>query len=196
MKKVLIIIGILVAGFQLAAKEKIDIPAKKSVDLTYDEFATFDVKLSNKSGKQVNVKVIDPNTKKQVSGFGLGPFGNAVLYVEKGNILRLKNTSSKDISITLSFVERKPKPVMDSDTPTINFTLHNSSLKSIPLVIPNVMNPNLSPMSNSGVALKRGQKIYYKKGVRKVLLLTVDENIQQGDKIDVAQLIKDLEKDD
>ena len=184
---------ILFTGFQLSAKEKVEIPANKAVELTYEEFANYDVKIINRSGKQVEVSVLNPDTRKQVSGFGLGPMGNAVLSVAEGNLLKLKNTSSKDISITLNFVERKPKASARKET--VNFTLHNSSLKSIPLVIPNVMNPNLSPVSNSGVSLEMGQKIYYRKGMSKVLILTVDENIKPGDKIDVAKLVQNIKKD-
>ncbi len=194
MKKAITLIVILLVGFQLSAKEKIEIPANKAVELTYEEFAIFDVKIVNSSGKQVDVSVLNPNTRKQVSGFGLGPLGRAVLYVADGNILKLKNTSSKDISVTLHFVDREPK-VVSSSKETVNFTLHNSSLKSIPLVIPNVMNPNLSPVSNSGVSLEMGQKIYYRKGLSKILILTVDENIKSGDKIDVAKLVANIKKD-
>lgn len=194
MKKVVIILSILFAGFQVSAKEKVEIPARKSVELTYSEFANYDVRLNNKSGKQISVSVLDADTRKQVSGFGLGPMGNVVLYVAEGNILRLKNNSSNEISITLTFVEREPKPVTDKSTETVNFTLHNSSLKSIPLIIPGVMKPNLSPMSNSGVSLEMGQKIYYKKGLERVLVLTVDENIASGDKIDVAKLVNSIKK--
>lgn len=193
MKTVFLFIGILTIVSQLSAKEKIDIPASKAVELTYDEFSNYDVKISNKSGKQINVAVLDKDTRKQVSGFGLGPMGNAVLYVAEGNILKLKNTSSKDISVSISFVDRKPKPQKEVYTKAINFTLHNSSLKSIPLVIPNVMNPNLSPISNSGVSLAIGQEIYYKKGLKKVLILTVDESIKTGDKIDIAKLVKSID---
>ena len=195
MKEVVVLIAVLFTGFHVSAKKKVDIPARKAVELTYAEFANYDVKIMNKSGKQVNVSVLDPNSRKQVSGFGLGPMGKAVLYVAEGNILKLKNTSSKDISITLDFVERKPKPEVTSNKETVNFTLHNSSLKSIPLIIPGVMKPNLSPMSNSGVSLEMGQKIYYKKGMSKALVLTVDENIENGDKIDMAKLVKNIEKD-
>ena len=194
MKKALIILGVLVASFQLTAKEKIEISARKVVELTFEEFAKFDVKLSNRSGKQINVSVINPATEKQVSGFGLGPMGNAVLYVAEGNILRLKNTSSKDISLMVSFVEREPAKPIEPGLEMIQFTLHNSSLKSIPLVIPNVMNPNLSPLSNSGVSLERGQKIYLKRGLTKVLLFTVDKGIEQGDKIDIAKLVAKLKE--
>lgn len=195
MKKLVLTIGILVAAFQLSANQKIEIPARKAVELTYEEFAQYDVKISNKSGKDIDVSVINPATDKQVSGFGLGPLGNATLYVAEGNVLKLKNNSSKDISISISFVDRKPSKPIAPGTEMVQFTLHNSSLKSIPLIIPNVMNPNLSPMSNSGVSLERGQKIYLKKGLSKVLLLTVDEGIEKGDKIDVAKLIKKLNKD-
>jgi saccharopine dehydrogenase-like NADP-dependent oxidoreductase len=44
---------------------------------------------------------------------------------------------------------------------TIPMTFHNGSLKSIPLNIPGVMNPNLSPISDSGVTLEVGQKVFY-----------------------------------
>ncbi|MBU6169306.1 MAG: hypothetical protein KGQ86_09715 [Bacteroidetes bacterium] len=43
----------------------------------------------------------------------------------------------------------------------IPMTFHNGSLKSIPLQIPSVMNPNLSPLSDSGVDLEVGQKVFY-----------------------------------
>ena len=194
MKKVILILSILMAGFQVSAKEKVEIPAGKSVELTYAEFANYDVKLTNTSGKQVDVSVLDSQTRKQVSGFGLGPMGKTVLYVAQGNILKLKNTSSKAIDITLTFVDRKPKAAAASNTEKVNFTLHHSSMKSIPLIIPGVMKPNLSPMSNSGVSLEMGQKIYYKKGGVRMLVLTVDKSIQSGDKIDMAKRIRRLKK--
>ena len=43
----------------------------------------------------------------------------------------------------------------------IPMTFHNGSFKSIPLIIPGVMNPNLNPKSNSGVSLEVGQKVYF-----------------------------------
>lgn len=79
---------------------------------------------------------------------------------------------------------------MSTETNSISLTLKNSSLKSIPLIIPNVMNPNLSPKSNSSVNLKFGQEIFYKHKGRKRLLLRVNNNIQDGDVIDVKELIK------
>ena len=192
MKSLFLLFALLIASEQSPAKDKVKISSLSAVELTYEEFATYDVKLSNTSGKQINVSVIDPSTNKQVSGFGLGPLGKAVLSVSEGNVLKLKNNSMKEVSLNISFVEKETKPVDKFNAPVIQFTLQNSSTKAIPLIIPNVMNPNLSPFSSSGVALEIGQKIYYKKGVKKILLLTVDETIQQGDKIDIAQLVKDL----
>lgn len=190
MKNVLVILSALLVSATVAAKQKVEIKALSSLELTYEEFANYDVKLSNSSGKQIDVAVIDPETNKQVSGFGLGPMGKAVLSVKEGHVLTLKNKSTKDISLSISFVEKKP--VEYDNVYRVNFTLQNSSMKSIPLVIPDVMNPNLSPLSNSGVSLKIGQKIYYKKGLKKILIMTVDDSVKPGDKVDIAKLVKDL----
>jgi hypothetical protein len=43
----------------------------------------------------------------------------------------------------------------------IPMTFRNASFQSIPLVIPGVMNPNLSPQSKSGIGLDAGQKVYF-----------------------------------
>jgi hypothetical protein len=59
----------------------------------------------------------------------------------------------------------------------------NNSLRSIYLEIPGVMNPNLSPMSSSGVDLAVGQKVYFfadgKKGAikKRYLLLEITEEL-------------------
>ena len=81
---------------------------------------------------------------------------------------------------------------------SIGFTFHNGSLKSIPLVIPSVMNPNLNPLSNSGVELKIGQNVYfYPNGASKKreLLFTVDESFQQNQVLEIDQLIEKRKKE-
>ncbi|WP_157963290.1 hypothetical protein [Algoriphagus litoralis] len=182
--------------FSLAMKaisqENVTIPAMKSIELSYAEYGQYDVKLINNSGKPIAVAVIDPTTQRPVKSFGLGPVAFAVLSADKGQQIKLTNNSLKEIKMMLEFVEKKPDTYNPENAPVVNFTFHNSSLRSIPLIIPNVMNPNLSPLSNSGVSLKWGQEIYYRKGNEKILILTIDESIQNGDKIDVSKLIKDL----
>jgi hypothetical protein len=82
---------------------------------------------------------------------------------------------------------------------SINFTFHNGSLKSIPLVIPTVMNPNLSPMSNSGVTLDLGQVVYYfpnGKKRKKEVLFVVDDTSKDGDVLQIDQLIKAKQKEE
>ncbi len=81
-----------------------------------------------------------------------------------------------------------------SDHKTVNFKLENKTAFSIPLVIPDVMNPNLSPFSKSSVGLKIGQEIFFKGKKKKYLLLTVDEAIRDDDVLDVAKLIKQRKK--
>ena len=76
----------------------------------------------------------------------------------------------------------------------VNSTLQNTTVKSIPLWIPSVMNPNLSPLSKSGVTLKVGQKIYFRhKLKRRLLLEVVAEN--KGQTLNVAKLIRQRKKE-
>lgn len=75
---------------------------------------------------------------------------------------------------------------------TINFTFHNGSLQSIPLVIPSVMNPNLSPLSNSGITLDIVQVVYYfpnGKKEKKEVLFVVTDTFKDGEVLEIDQLI-------
>jgi len=56
------------------------------------------------------------------------------------------------------------------------------------------MNPNLSPMSNSGIDLKAGQEIFCKIDGRKVLLLTLTEDLRYQT-LKVDELIRDKRKE-
>lgn len=77
----------------------------------------------------------------------------------------------------------------------VPFKLLNNSLRAIPLEIPGVMNPNLSPMSSSGVDLAVGQQVFFfakgKKGTRKkrYLLLEVTDDLA-GKALAIDELIK------
>ncbi len=75
----------------------------------------------------------------------------------------------------------------------IPMTFHNGSLKSIPLQIPGVMNPNLSPLSDSGVTLEVGQKVFYfpnvKKG-KKELLFEVDVTFKKDTILQIHEMIR------
>ncbi len=190
MKQILITLWLFTCSYLNA--QMVTISPKESVDLSYEAFATQDINLINPGSADVLVGVYNPGETEQVKGFSLAPRGSATLTVGENQILRLRNLSDKEISIKFEFIEREKEAPVARSGEYITFTLRNSSLKSIPLIIPNVMNPNLSPMSNSGVSLKVGQKIYLKKGMRKILVLTVDESIKNGDKIDIAKLVKDL----
>lgn len=71
-------------------------------------------------------------------------------------------------------------------------------MKSIPLVIPSVMNPNLSPLSNSGVSLNIGQNVYfYPNGTSKKreLLFTVDDSFQQDQVLEIDAMIEKRKKE-
>lgn len=80
---------------------------------------------------------------------------------------------------------------------TVHLTFRNMSLKSIPLVIPGVMNPNLNLLSNSGVELAFGQEVFYfingdKR--KKALLLVVGDQFKDGEVLEIDALIKEKKK--
>lgn len=59
------------------------------------------------------------------------------------------------------------------------------------------MNPNLSPISDSGVTLEVGQKVFYypngKKG-KKELLFEVDDTFQKDTILQIDEIIKQKKK--
>ena len=79
----------------------------------------------------------------------------------------------------------------------IPMTFRNGSIQSIPLVIPGVMNPNLSPMSNSGVSLEVGQKVYFfpnGKKSRKEILFIVEPTWQRDTVLRIDQIVDQRKK--
>jgi hypothetical protein len=103
----------------------------------------------------------------------------------------LEIPAGERVQIAYSITESKPVAA-DGNEQYVSFTLRNETLKSIPLIIPGVMNPNLSPHSNSGVRLKMGQEIKYRKGLSTRILLTVDETIKEGEVVLVGELLSEV----
>ena len=71
----------------------------------------------------------------------------------------------------------------------VKLTLYNPMSTSIPLVIPGVMYPNLSPMSRSGVTLAVGQPIYYVRNGRRELIYRVPADLAPGSEVDFGALV-------
>lgn len=151
---------------------------------------TYDVRLAtirNQSDQDLGIAVVN-GSGEQLRGFGLGKRSKNKVLVEKNSTLVLDNASNQSIKATVSFKESEmPRDPKDR---AISFVLRNNTAKSIPLLIPSVMNPNLSPFSNSGVDLAVGQEILFKEKGKRYVLLVVDDSIREGEKIDVAKLLK------
>jgi hypothetical protein len=72
---------------------------------------------------------------------------------------------------------------------SIPLTLKNRSIRSIYLEIPGIMNPNLSPLSNSGVDLSPDQEVYFFHKQQRILLFRVEE-IKKPSNVKVNRLIR------
>jgi hypothetical protein len=75
----------------------------------------------------------------------------------------------------------------------IPMTFHNGSFTSIYLNIPGVMNPNLSPKSNSGVSLDMGQVVYFfpkGRNGKKEILFTVSSTWKRDTILQIDEIVK------
>lgn len=192
----------------LSNKDLVVVPANSQYEINPTDINEFNATLSKRSAAEVDVKVLSRETEEQVKGFGLGRYGSATIFVEEENKLVLKNHSNKDVKVYTSIdkvkAKRAPEPPNAPSAPNapatpeakyIDFTLLNTGGKSIPLIIPTVMNPNLSPFSSSGVSLKIGQEILFKYKGKKRVLLTVTDDIKDGDELDVTKLLRMKKKE-
>ena len=179
-----------------AQKNTIQIPANQTIQIDYPAYSLWMASLNNKSMAGIEVAVVSKMNNDTIRGFGLANKGKADVMVERNAYLCLINSNNKPVELSVGVSEQDPvimeKPADDAYR---SFTLRNNSAKSIPLQIPGVMNPNLSPFSNSGVDLKMGQEIFFKYKGKKRVLLVVDESINHGDTVDVSALLKARKKE-
>ena len=188
MKNLIFLLSTFLFALTLTAQNSITISAGESIELDYPEYEACQASIKNKSMQTINVAVLAKEDKKQLRGFGLGKKGKEEIMVENTSLLVISNNSKKEVTVN---VEVKPvsMKVIERPAKAISFTLQNTSAETIPLLIPTVMNPNLSPNSMSGVDLKVGQEIFFRAKGKKQLLLTVDSSIKDGDVLDVATLL-------
>lgn len=193
-----IIVTLLFLQLQLCFSQKInvEIPSGKTIEVATPANKNYEVSIKNYGYSSITIKVVDKNTNEFLSGFGLEKKAKEKIRVENSSKLTIQNDSQEPINLKVTFKEIELKKIPESLQKTyISFTLKNKTASSIPLIIPNVMNPNLSPFSESGVTLTIGQKIYFKEKGKKYFLLKVDDSIEENSKIDVSQLIKNRKKE-
>lgn len=188
-------IFLLVVLYLTAQKSNLEIPPNSSLELDYANYEFYELKLRNTTLKDIGVKVKNKETGEFVRGFGLGPLAKVEVMVEKGSKIVFTNTSQKTGKLNITVREMQVKKTVSNSNQLISFTLINPSDKSIPLIIPNVMNPNLSPNSSSGVDLKIGQELLFRNGLKRYTLLTVDENIKEGQEVDVYEILQQRKKE-
>jgi hypothetical protein len=172
-------------------KEIFSIAAKDTVIIEHEKFELYAANLKNRSVANLEIVVVDKNSGAFIRGFGLAPYGKATVMVESSSVLQIINLEDKEAKIKVVCSNQNPK-MTEKPTTSIEFNLLNSTNESIPLVIPTVMNPNLSPNSTSRVSLEIGQEILYRYQGKRRVLLTVSNEIKAGQQIDVAQLIEEL----
>lgn len=192
MKKILIGLLVMIFTGLSAQQAQIQLLGRQSIELDFVDYRFYALKLKNSSLAEIEVSIISRVSNEQVRGFGFAPKSTVEeVLIESDSYALFTNLSDDEALFSIEASPKVAAPVTESDG--VSFTLRNNTLQSIPLVIPSVMNPNLSPKSNSGVYLKYGQKVYLRRGVSKKLILTVDETIREGALIDVDSIIRLVE---
>ena len=192
MKKILIGLLVMIFTGLSAQQAQIQLLGRQSIELDFVDYRFYALKLKNSSSAEIDVSTISRVSNEQVRGFGFAPKSTVEeVLIESDSYALFTNLSDDEALFSIEASPKVAAPVTESDG--VSFTLRNNTLQSIPLIIPSVMNPNLSPKSNSGVYLKYGQKVYLRRGVSKKLILTVDETIREGALIDVDSIIRLVE---
>ena len=166
------------------------ISPNQSLQLNYPTIEDLAIEIKNLSNQPLDIATIQTVSGEQLSGFGLAPKGRATIAVPSLALLQISNNSpvKAEIAInpiSLPALEENPEDLY------ISFTLRNETAQSIPLIIPGVMNPNLSPFSNSGVRLKLGQQINFRQGLKTYTLLTVSPDTEEGAVLEIGALLKE-----
>ena len=182
----------LTAVAQKANRSELIIPPKQVVQIDYPLYQGFNVKIWNQSKYVIGVSARDKQTDSIRKSFGLDKGSTTLFEVNKGMYLQFENRFLAPIKVAYTLrkgstgAKKHTRPL----TPQRAFYLENNTAQSLPLRIPGVMNPNLTPFSRSGVDLSNGQKIYTNVNGKRILILTVTDSIPHGARIDVARLIE------
>lgn len=187
-----LIISVCLLSFYSGAQQqqRIYIAEQDSIDYSLPDEKYQRVQIKNKSPFSIEVKLVNSLSNQITGGFGLAPRGKTAVELAPQQKLRLVNPNAQGVELDLQARREAKVPLAFKNNTEISFTLVNTTDKPIPLIIPNVMNPNLSPFSKSMVRLEVGQKIYLKKKLGKQIIFEVPENFEEGTQLDVAALIK------
>lgn len=166
-------------------EQALRIPKKETSFLSSQ---TYRIRLKNQSKKEVSIRIVNRLSGVISGGFGLSPKGKTKLSINSNQQVLVSNPHLEKVKIRLRTLPKTQRLEPVVKTQLRNFILVNSSAEPLPLIIPGVMNPSLSPYSESRVLLANGQGIYYRKGVKKQLLLVIGEHLKENTKIDMAIL--------
>ena len=193
MKRTLLIILFtpLLIYSQRIETSKILIPPKQIIQINYPLLRNYNLKIWNKSKLDLTISTHKKETDSISKKLVLVKDSSALLSISNEMYIQFENKYLANIKVEYSFQNGTSikKNKIKSLTPQRAFYLENNTAQRIPLRIPGIMNPNLSPFSRSGVDLKNGQKIYLDFNGKRILILEVTDSIKHGDRIDIATLI-------
>ena len=193
MKKTLILflITTAIAFAQKEERSSLLIPPKQTEHIDYPLYQGFNVKIWNTSKFELGIASRDKRTDSVQQRRSLDKGESITFEINPGMYLEFENRflTPLKVEFTLRKGTTGNKKTVEPLTPQRAFYLENNTAQTIPLVIPGIMNPKLTPFSRSGVNLVNGQKVYLDLNGERILILTVTDSIPHGARIDLATLI-------
>ncbi len=193
LKRIFALMIWLISAQSCKVKNVLIIPPKKHVSIQLEETLPANVILKNRGVGELTVSVNYANNQKEISSFDLDGHASTEILVKKNCTIQFKNGNDFKKVVHFGHEDVNKLKEQQVDVREINLQLVNRSSKSIPLIIPGVMSPSLSPNSTSNVKLKIGQEIIYKKNMNKSIIYTVSEKNNDGDKIYINELVNQTE---
>lgn len=172
------------------AQTDLTLQSNETLQLNYPYYEDLAITIKNYEQVELIISVVNTVSGEQISGFGLAPKGKVTVNIPELCLMQITNPNERKAKI---FIEPKSAPIKQPDPEDIfvSFTLRNETSNSIPLLIPGVMNPNLSPYSNSGVRLKIGQEINFRQGLKTHNLIIIDNTIKSGDTLNIGAILQE-----
>ncbi len=185
-----------ITSMMFAQKEKdlprstIIIPPKQVVVINYPLLKGYTIKLWNESNFDVEVSARNQETDSIYKSISVAKNKQTRFNIDHDQYLQLENRFFASLKIEYIIFKGPPgKGNKTTSARTAGFYLVNTTRQTLPIHIPGIMSPRLSPFTNTGVELPLGQKIFLKTPQENLLILTVTDTIQKGARIDVADLI-------
>ena len=166
----------------------ISIPSKKSLELEYPNYNSYETKIQNTSSKSIVLKTVDFTTHDSIQKKDLKEKEMTSIYMNQNKKLFFKNESDSIITLKINL----KKSTHSKDIPV---AIRNASSQNITLFFANGKTIIITPYSNKSYWFFEGQKIYFTEKGERFILFEVNDSETFNAKINLTDLLEKRKKE-